>query len=1035
MSHQNTKLVLIIVILCFIIGVLPTAFGETIYDVLPFGGKVTVQGSANVTTNATTNVSYGSATLNGYLINDGSLPTTIWFEYGKTIAYGTNTTPLSTYIYGVGATTQKIYQFLRTTLTKNAESTTYGNTIRVIAEDDTYIYVAGTGQTVSQYYKSTLTKKAETASYGGTIYALTVDDSYVYAGGATTQKIYKYSKADMSKVDESNNYGGTIYALSISGNYIYAGGSITNRLYEYLKSDMSYIRPSSNYGSSVYTIAQDTNYFYIGGGPTTFHVYKLRKTTLFIDDTFEYFGTIQSIVLDDTYVYIAGNRGEVWQYWNSNATLKAMTDDCGGTIYSIIEENNYIYTAGSGTDKIYKYQKSDMSKILESDSYGGTIYSILLSYDIYSTREKFLYNLNELMPDTTYHYRAVANNSNGTTYGSDQTFKTLSALSSNNTTSADLTTATANGYLYYDVGENTEVGFWIGNTTTNKTSFEQNITVTGTKNSNEAFSKAITGLTSGEYYYVRSWMNNSNGFWNATNESYFITKPNPPTDLTKVNSSYQQIGLRWENATVGDGTNRTTVIVYKTGGYPSNPADGTVGYNDTGNNTLITGLSLDTTYYFSAWTYVNDSGSPLLGAFSPSFATASGDTAGGIYNITIRYENNLTLVADTTMANLNHTCVARLRTGQTLNTTYPDINPFPMNCTTTPDVLFFDFKNLTLRRAITPEEGERELVFYVSDRPEYETGLNASECQLWYTFSFSDYTNYFTSSNQSKLYIYKFNGTEKYYIHQDYWSAEDTVDASLQYGDRYWLGVWCPDLYIPLLQYFDAHETTEPTIYISELYLDNNSIYSFVTVNFSWDGGGNGLWVNYTDSVFETNSFTIRIYETWTLNGTKSIRNTTTWTLDQKDFHWTIADGCNNSSIYYVQVEIDHQRFTTNQTVSGLYIPYMSAMTNPIWINDWFDLILGDSPFVDTDPDSSTYGESLSWTHIIAFGACLFLLMTIGHINMPLTMIGVGSLLIVVEISLGIVITRSFIGTTVGILGGIFLVVLGFIVALGGQKR
>ena len=113
----------------------------------------------------------------------------------------------------------------------------------------------------------------------------------------------------------------------------------------------------------------------------------------------------------------------------------------------------------------------------------------------------------------------------------------------------------------------------------------------------------------------------------------------------------------------------------------------------------------------------------------------------------------------------------------------------------------------------------------------------------------------------------------------------------------------------------------------------------------------------------------------------------------------------------------------------------MSAMTNPIWINDWFDLILGDSPFVDTDPDSSTYGESLSWTHIIAFGACLFLLMTIGHINMPLTMIGVGSLLIVVEISLGIVITRSFIGTTVGILGGIFLVVLGFIVALGGQKR
>jgi hypothetical protein len=54
----------------------------------------------------------------------------------------------------------------------------------------------------------------------------------------------------------------------------------------------------------------------------------------------------------------------------------------------------------------------------------------------------------------------------------------------------------------------------------------------------------------------------------------------------------------------------------------------------------IEGLDKDTKYYFSAWTFTSDTGSPYLEAFSSSPATTSGTTVGGSYNISIKYEDN-----------------------------------------------------------------------------------------------------------------------------------------------------------------------------------------------------------------------------------------------------------------------------------------------------------------------------------------------------------------------------------------------------------
>src|SRR5262249_48945684 len=79
-------------------------------------------------------------------------------------------------------------------------------------------------------------------------------------------------------------------------------------------------------------------------------------------------------------------------------------------------------------------------------------------------------DLSGLTVETTYHYRVVAVNSVGTSYGSDQEFKTLAAVeelstepASNITASTATINASYNGinqdvHYYFEWGSNTEYG-------------------------------------------------------------------------------------------------------------------------------------------------------------------------------------------------------------------------------------------------------------------------------------------------------------------------------------------------------------------------------------------------------------------------------------------------------------------------------------------------------------------------------------------------------------------------------------------------
>ena len=220
-----------------------------------------------------------------------------------------------------------------------------------------------------------------------------------------------------------------------------------------------------------------------------------------------------------------------------------------------------------------------------------------------------------------------------------------------NATSIGETSATVNGYLTDDGGSDCTCGFWIGKNTTNISSFDKNCTASGTYNAGDTFSFSnfvvafggVGPLDPAQYYYCRTWSYNDYAFNYSSNETYFLTKPTSPSSFSVTGRHARSIDLSWTNATVGPNTNHSVLIHYDTTapvGSPTPDTYGTFGANiSDASITTISGLAEDTTYYFVAWTYANDSGSPSMGWISEDFATCSGATEGGIYNITVRYEN------------------------------------------------------------------------------------------------------------------------------------------------------------------------------------------------------------------------------------------------------------------------------------------------------------------------------------------------------------------------------------------------------------
>lgn len=118
-------------------------------------------------------------------------------------------------------------------------------------------------------------------------------------------------------------------------------------------------------------------------------------------------------------------------------------------------------------------------------------------------------NLSTLVAGTTYHYRVVAVNSDGTTYGTDLTFTPGAAsLTTTEATGITLTSAVTGGNVITDGGSPVSARGVCWSTSTNPT-ISGNHTTDGSGVG--SFVSSISGLSSNTTYYIRAYATNSSG--------------------------------------------------------------------------------------------------------------------------------------------------------------------------------------------------------------------------------------------------------------------------------------------------------------------------------------------------------------------------------------------------------------------------------------------------------------------------------------------------------------------------------------------
>jgi len=606
-------------------------------------------------------------------------------------------------------------------------------------------------------------------------------------------------------------------------------------------------------------------------------------------------------------------------------------------------------------------------------------------------------------------------------------------------TSIGDTYSSLHGYVLVQPGENATVGFWYGTSPVNASTFDTNVTV-GTYTSDTTFSKSISGLNVGDYYYVRAWKKNDTSFEASGMQRYFMTRPRAVSAFTLDETNATNASFSWTFRSVGAGTTQKAVLRYKTSGYPTSPTDGTSGYNGTGTSTTIEGLNPDTTYYFRLWTLAEGTGSPYKFAFSSSYLSLSGSTAGGNYSITLRYENTSYGLINLTTGS-NHTFIVYYEGRAEYNyfngtswyhiesnITLSNPNDGSFNITLQDSPRMFEFRwNSTFGesyqciRKLVPLSGEHDIVFYLrTDLPVFGQSTSYyNNSLIKYLYSFVDQTGKFIEPNNPYVVIFKYdNESNKLIIHSEYWDSSGRVNPWLVYGDVYTAGVYSDVLNIPNVGYVPTGIDTESDITITIDLIPTYNFFSVVRLKWGWYP--DGLFVDYLDMSSTTEWVVLRVYD----YDTGALVNTSNVSYSAYNFTVPTSEGINLSRNYKFEIiaDVDDDYWLGNK--SSDLIPLYSGMAPITSVSDldtMLELILGTSPIYDTDT-----GVDVSWTYIGIFGLCFIILTTFGRLNAFLGMTATGMFL-----TLSGVMISGFGLLTIGV----FVIALGVIGLIGGVER
>jgi hypothetical protein len=211
-------------------------------------------------------------------------------------------------------------------------------------------------------------------------------------------------------------------------------------------------------------------------------------------------------------------------------------------------------------------------------------------------------NISGLAANTTYHFRIVATNSSGTTYGSDRTFTTLTATGPPIVTTSPTTliasfSATLNGSVDPH-GLATSVYFQYGTTTSyGSATASQN----KSGNTYQSVSANISGLAASTTYHFRVVATNSDGTRYGSDMTFrTLSATGPPVVITNPATLIASFSATLNGSVDPHGLSTTVHFEY---GTTTSYGLTTAPRSHTGNTYLnisanISGLTASTTYHF-----------------------------------------------------------------------------------------------------------------------------------------------------------------------------------------------------------------------------------------------------------------------------------------------------------------------------------------------------------------------------------------------------------------------------------------------------
>lgn len=576
----------------------------------------------------------------------------------------------------------------------------------------------------------------------------------------------------------------------------------------------------------------------------------------------------------------------------------------------------------------------------------------------------------------------------------------------NATTYINLTNATLNGWIgdTGDAGDTFRYGFWISDefpaTEQNKL---QNITSgTNTVSANSTFSLFVGNLTSGETYYVKSWVWNNSGsnpaFPNSSNNISFIAGdyPTAPSNVETTIYDNLYVEINWTKGTGAD----KTVIIRKLGDYPTSVSDGTLIFNNTNASFR---QSVEGQYFYRMWSW-NDT----WDVFSQSGTDAA---YGGIYINCYDEETLGALTFDVLVSNLNGS--ETYRSKDNTNTFVIDISDTPQGPKTSFQISANESYSNNTETFVGGQyaDNSTSVFIYLSNAPDSKAETNVTCYNA--TGTSESYPAFDLNGNEIVIVADsapEFSQINVTYVHRQYYDRYfyfDIVENSFYTINAYLPRVDDSNLYVATvfdendlpvqdanvtirryldgeyqnlsITFTDAYGNTEMYLYPSIEYkviiekpgytteeavwkpdpdyfgilypkifkiisiAENITIETFGDVclfNASWETTNNTLFISFLDKNSQTTDATFRTYELYGNTTTLKSKNETT---SLSEVYLWIAS-LNTSRMHRIDIEMNH---------TGIGYQYRSIVVMPLrtnrttsttlqWLESMFDDVLGE---------------------------------------------------------------------------------------------